>query len=561
VSGSDAAGRAPLLALADRLRLEARGGDALMIIEYLLSEDPGDETLLRVLARIHGSAGRTLEALLALIAARAASRDPGELLSDVREQAMPAVAKFNAHLAAGEIEAAEAYAAALAALIPHGAPMLAAAMTCNQSLGRSEAATRYARELLAIEPGHPVALRVLAAAGEGLVDPDDPDGEIGRRMAVALDPASDLHPLLRLRDLHDLSSLILCRPLSAGSVARLECLLAAADALTVGAEPVEEWAGWETHYRLLLQAVDLPAVQGPTPPAPADPEPPMLRGDGKALDAKGLAALADRLEVEAVFFAAADEAYVDLYARWYALSVLKYADVSALVVVHVIGGAARLKAIAASVGVADERLVFMGDDFDAMAVTTLCYDSPPKGLISNPVAHYQSVRFQRLGALMALLGRPTFVSDIDLLLQRGVADLLAAHADRDVVFNENTLNTNAGSRLTANLLLFNPTPAAARLLAFLRTYLDGALSGPAVTRWIDQVALILGRHHLASNAPDARLGYFDTDSDINNVMYTSYQAHPFRFLSLYHGFDTSSLEGDVRVAGEQGARKKKTRGR
>ena len=27
------------------------------------------------------------------------------------------------------------------------------------------------------------------------------------------------------------------------------------------------------------------------------------------------------------------------------------------------------------------------------------------------------------------------------------------------------------------------------------------------------------------------------------MMYQSYQANPFRFLSLFHGFDTSSLEG------------------
>jgi len=35
-------------------------------------------------------------------------------------------------------------------------------------------------------------------------------------------------------------------------------------------------------------------------------------------------------------------------------------------------------------------------------------------------------------------------------------------------------------------------------------------------------------------------------------MYPSYQAHPFRFLSLFHGFDTSSLEHDPRVLGERG---------
>jgi hypothetical protein len=250
-----------------------------------------------------------------------------------------------------------------------------------------------------------------------------------------------------------------------------------------------------------------------------------------------------------VFFAAADEAYVDLYARWYVLSVLKYCDAPCLIVLHVIGGADRLGEIAARVGVDDPRLVFVGDRFDADAVKTRVYDAPPKGLIAKPVAHFQSVRFLRLGALLEDLKRPVFVSDIDLLLQRGVRDLLERAAGDDVMVNENEASWNAGSRLTANLMLVNPTANAARFLRFLKSYLETALDGAEVTRWIDQVSLILGRHHLERRGESPRIGYFDTASDINNVMYPSYQAHPFRFLSLFHGFDTSSLEGDSRVAG------------
>jgi hypothetical protein len=188
-------------------------------------------------------------------------------------------------------------------------------------------------------------------------------------------------------------------------------------------------------------------------------------------------------------------------------------------------------------------VIFVGDDFDASAVTTQCFEAPPKGLVALPVAHYQSVRFQRLGALLDLLGRPVFVSDIDLLLQRGVADLLAQWADADLVLNLNDKNYQAGSRITANLLLARPTEATGILLRWLRAYLDARLSRPTVTRWIDQVALNLARHHLELQAPGARIGAFDTQSDINNVMFKEYiPGHPFRFLSLYHGFDTSTLE-------------------
>jgi hypothetical protein len=239
---------------------------------------------------------------------------------------------------------------------------------------------------------------------------------------------------------------------------------------------------------------------------------------------------------------------VGLYARWYLLSLLKYCDVPFLVVVHVIGGADNLKAAVKTVGIQDDRLIFCGDRFDASAVTTAAYDAPPKGRTEKPIAHFQCVRFQRLGELLARLDRPVFVSDIDLLLQRGVADLLQRCDGADVVFNENELSWNAGSRITANLLLVKPTAPAQVLLRFLKAYLDGKLAGPEVTRWIDQVALVHARHHLARHVPEASIAYFDTGSDINNVMYPSFQAHPFRFLSLYHGFDTSSLE-DPRVLG------------
>jgi hypothetical protein len=332
-------------------------------------------------------------------------------------------------------------------------------------------------------------------------------------------------------------------------VAQVRQLMAAARALKVDVPAGSEWDGWVKHYRLALQVIDIDAVIAPTPKAAREPAIEIASSAGKALSWSALQAKAKRLKAKAVFYAAADRNYVDLYARWYIKSVLKYADVSSLVVVHVIGGAGQLKGIAASLGIRDERLILTGDAFDVAGVTTKCYDTPPKGLIEIPVAHFQSVRFLRLGSLLDKLKLPVFVSDIDLILQRGVKDLLARARTTDVMFNENRLNTNAGSRLTANLLLVHPTKNAALLLRFLRSTLEKALAGPDVSRWIDQFALLLARHHLMRHGHKPQIGAFDTDSDINNVMYKSYQAHPFRFLSLYHGFDTSSLEQNPNVLG------------
>lgn len=541
---STPAGQGDRLAdLGRALQAEGRFADAETVFTRLAEFEPGNLEVQRGLMAALGGQGRTLEALQRLLLLRELQADTEVLLSDIRAQSGPAIAKYNTHLEAGEVEQAELYAAAMAALAPKSAPMLGAALACNQALNRRDEIVRYATALLEVEPDNAAAQAALQ-----VLEPQAASDDVARRMAEAL--ADHQHPLLRLRDIHDVASLILCRPLTAASEIQLETLTAAALGLVVETDPGSEWEAWATHYRLLMQAIDLEAIRAPTPQALEEPELAFATADGTPTDWAGVRATADRLGAKCVFFAAADETYVDLYARWYALSVLKYADVPSLIVVHVIGGVDRLAEIAARVGVSDPRLVFAGDRFDAEAVTTEVHDSPPKGRIAKPVAHFQSVRFLRLGALLTRLERPVFVSDIDLILQRGVADLLARSANDDVMFNENEISLNAGSRLTANLMLVNPTPNAALFLRFLAHFLERALARPQVTRWIDQVALIFARHHLVRHGRDPQIGYFDTNSDINNVMYTSYQAHPFRFLSLFHGFDTSSLEGDPRVLGE-----------
>ncbi len=547
--GARAAGerQAEVLALADRLRDQGRYDDAIVLFEHL-SGEAGDPYAAWVgLSRTHLAAGRLLEAMRALVKAKAFCADVTTMWPLIAEQTARGSQAFNAHLERNEIDLAEAYVAVMADLTPGNSQTVGAAMGCNQALGRTHQALEFARRLLPLEPGHVGALTALADEARAR---HDAEAEIRLRAALAVSPDLTIHPLVRLRDFHEAMSLMLCRPLSDASLGVLAHLAQEVPKVAIGDLANDpEWSGWVAHYQALLGALDIESIVGPTPQAVVDPPALYLTATGERLDAAGLKALADRLNVKAVFFAAADEKYVDLYARWYALSVLRHSDVSSLVVIHVIGGAGRLEQAVKAVGVVDERLVFVGDAFDAAGVATRCYDAPPKGLIALPVAHFQSVRFQRLGGLLETLARPIFVSDIDLLLQRGVSDLLEQWSDADVVFNENVGNTAAGSRLTANLLLVWPTAPAAILLRYLRSYLDQRLGQAVVTRWIDQVALLLGRHHLLRHAPDAQLGVFDTTSDINNVMFDSYQEHPFRFLSLYHGFDTASLENDPRVLG------------
>lgn len=539
---------AKLGALARRLREEGRVEDALTIHEHLAELSPQDPEAQRAYALALGARGRTLEALDRLTYLQGLLGGPAPIAGEIREQSTAAISKFNALAGAGQVGEAEKYAAALVRLLPRATGMLEAVISCNQVLGRPEEAERYARALLAIDPDHDGAKALVEAPVAAPPPGDNLDAEVASRMAQALAPAAGTHPLLQLRDIHDVASMILCRPLTATAQAQLRVLLDAGRSLVVETEPGSEWEGWAKHYRVLLEAIDLAAILAPTPKPAPEPEIGFLTSRGKALDWKGVAAHAKKLGAEVVFFAAADAYYVELYARWYALSLLKYCDVPFMVVVHVIGGLDALSDAAKTVGIEDDRLIFCGDRFDASSVATRAYDAPPKGEAAKPIAHFQCVRFQRLPELLKRLKRPVFVSDIDLLLRRGVADLLERCEGADIVFNENEGNWNAGSRLTANLILAEPTVGAQVCLGFLKSYLEDKLAGAEVTRWIDQVGLVHARHHLTAHAPDAQVAYFDTASDINNVMYPSYQANPFRFLSLYHGFDTSSLE-DAEVLG------------
>src|SRR6201999_1340672 len=207
---------------------------------------------------------------------------------------------------------------------------------------------------------------------------------------------------------------------------------------------------------------------------------------GRKLDWGRVQAAAGNLRAKAIFFAAADKAYVELYGRSYVESILEHSDISSLIVLHVIGGAKELRDIVKRMGISSNRLFFTADAFDADSIKTKCFDAPPKGLSSAPIAHFQSVRFLRVGALLQKMQLPVFVSDIDLILQRGVSDLLQQFGRSDIVLNENSHSVNAGSRYTANLLLLNPTENAAIFLRFLRGYLEKALDGREVSRWIDQ---------------------------------------------------------------------------
>lgn len=361
----------------------------------------------------------------------------------------------------------------------------------------------------------------------------------------------------QLQEILTALSALFARPLDNAGIAQAEALLAQAHAIAPGPGGTSKWDLWEKHYRVVIDAVDLPAVMAPAPAPGPGPDLTFLSASGQPLSAADVRERAAKARV--VFYAAADEIYAGRYGPYYARSVLRKCDVPCLVIIHVIGGklggtpAAAVRA-AETVYLGDDRLIFAADGFDAAAVTTRAHDTPVAGPVRGAVVHFQSVRFLTLGPLLRLLDRPIFASDIDLLVQYGVGDLLDRTAAADVVLNENDpANSLLGALITANLVLVRPTAHAFAFLDFLQDYLARYLARADVSRWIDQLALVHARHHMARR-PGARLDLFDVTADINNKMFKRYfHGIPFRFLALYAGFDMTSLHplypGAVRTEG------------
>jgi FkbM family methyltransferase len=136
--------------LAKSLYGDGRLKEALLLLDHLGTLQSGDLETLRLRVKVLAALGETLEVLHVLAALKARAGNVEELLGEIRGQMPTTLARFNALLAAGEIESAEKHVAALAALLPGNAAILDCAMTCNQALGREPQAQTYAAALRAL---------------------------------------------------------------------------------------------------------------------------------------------------------------------------------------------------------------------------------------------------------------------------------------------------------------------------------------------------------------------------------------------------------------------------
>lgn len=442
------------------------------------------------------------------------------------QAAAGALEAFNGAVGAGDLAEAERLAAALAAFSPENMAVLEAALACNRNLGHALRAQRFARALLALDPRHAGAHLVQL---ERAVDAGDRAAELAHRSGLALSAPEALHPLRRLHEAHRAISLHLLQPLDAPGRSAVQALVEAARGVDPMALPEGEARHWARHYRHLSEAADAALLGRSAPPLALEA---LHRAGGRPLTWTGLRRQARGAKI--AFVVAADGAYLRLYGRAYLTSILRHADLPMIILVHVIGGARNLPELIRLMDMPDPRILYTADEFAPDAVTTQCHDS--NGPRALPVAHFQCTRFAMARRVLMELRLPVLVSDIDAVLQRGVAQLIARFAGCDVVLNRNEASEAFGSHITANLLLAYPTEAGLEFLAGLQRYLEAALAAPHVTRWIDQCGL-----QACWNASAARFGWFDTTTDINNVMYPRWMPNPFLFLSLFHGFDMSSL--------------------
>lgn len=531
-----------MLALATRLLAEGYSAEALNMADHLVVLDPEQAELLVLRARCHQALGNLVEALEDLIRVRdltGSLTDHLPFVSALLDQILPRIATL---FSDGGFEELARYVMPVIALLPDHAPVLEVATRTMILLNRETEATRCAQLLLPLRPENELCLHLLTTKAR-----NERDWPTFRRLITALARKANsiVEPQVRQLLILELLNLIVCPGQLGPEDQRLADEMTDITLQLTAAHVPDgntEKDDWVAHFDAVSRGVRLATELGPVPVGTAAAPTILVTAGGQPITPADLQARAAAMSAQTVLLVAADERYFRRYARLFVLSALRNLDVPALVVVHVIGGGARLRELVDIIGIDDDRLILTGDDFDPSQVQTKCIADPQTPIPNLPVAHFQSVRFEQADYLLHTLKLPVLVADIDCLLLRGVGDLLHRVRGKDIVFNCNDFAPMICSLLTANLLLIAPTETGCAFSGFLRQYLTLALSRPTVSRWIDQIGLLMVRNHIQSVVPTASIDYFATETDINNIVYRQLiNPDRYRFFALYQKFDLPSL--------------------
>ncbi len=519
-----------------------RHDELLDVCTLILRDAPDDLPASLLSVRALAAQGRIEQALERLLAMRQRGLDGDEVVAELRAQLVAAAAVHGSCLQSGAFERAVQICDLLAQLCPGVFLFQKARLDTRAMLQR-----QHATELVRLHWEHLNALVELASACQ---QQQDMTAELQCRLDIYRHPLDGVrHSVFRVQnlaaalrlvlnidtDVFDTERLCLARELLAAI--RTVPVTPAADDGTDEGEP----ACWEHFQRRLLATIDLDTVFGP----PVDMRPPLpitfVSSAGVPMDLPAVTARSRELDARVVFATSASEEYFFRYARTYVSSILAACDCNAMIFICLCAPQNQTLRIVSDLGINDPRLIYYSDNFDPNAQDFTIFRPSGGKPVSVPAAYYASAALLHMDHLLQHLRLPVFVTGIDTVLQRGVADLIERFRQADVVFNRAGPHFDLGCQLVNNLVLTYPTANGLLFVQFLKTYLGSHLAAPVQATFLDQLDLHMARHHVIRNGVFPVIGYFD-ELDINIAMFNrlNYRAHldkmrSYRFLNMFVG--------------------------
>lgn len=477
-------------------------------------------------------AGRAAEVPACFNRLLVVTADRAQLCAELRPFAADLQAMLGRLIAEDEQQQAVRLTPVLAEIWPDNPELGHQAIAISMQEDRPALAARFAHRLLEFAPDDHIAPHFV-------IDYASRIGALDREYALRLrflDSTHPSHPTLQLLNCFRLSWFCLQPPLTAEKSALLaRCKMVASQV------PMPDIQDREQHFihrhcHAIIDALDLDFFQ--SAPVANAMDFPIFDHRGRPLDIHDVQRIAREHGAGTALLVAGDHHYIQRYARFFIRSVLANQDEAALIIIHAIGGVEKIASIADEVGIEATNLFFCADDFDEAGHRGTAVEKD--GFIDKPVAHYQCARFEVAASLANHLGLRIIVADIDTLMLRGTATLASEQQGQDVCLNINPFAKGVGAIVTANLVMIHPTPGARYFMGCLLSYLRRELSRPVVTRWVDQIGLLLAQVHCESTGRPVRIGRFSS-ADINNDIFEQYRPLPYRFLSLYGNFKLETI--------------------
>ncbi len=250
-----------------------------------------------------------------------------------------------------------------------------------------------------------------------------------------------------------------------------------------------------------------------------------------------------------VFYVAADMKYVKRLAKNYINSIIKICDVPYKIIIHVIGDIASAIESMNHVGIINRDVIYAYDltPNNSSGSIYTCYDhmAPRR----DNIVYLQSRRYLSANYIIQILCNEwvLLITDIDLILQRGVADMVKKHCDVDMVFvtspdSHKRYSKIRASRIVGNMVLCRNTCNTKTFFDFIRAYvtlgLQKAERAGRIPFFFDQTSLVFSFIYTKKSS-NFIYSNFDVD-DINVVPDAAeYYNNRYRFFhySICSGFN------------------------